>query len=120
MKDGRNLGPQERGSDQFFCREKGKPVGRQRRLHGSARIDVERHQRPVRERRTARTTSGMLSPVLVLLQGVGKGSRSPPRRFFTSSSSTTCCVPTLRARNRPDRIHRRTVSGSRPTLTATS
>jgi len=77
-------------------------------------------QWPARDRRTARTTSGIGSPVSVRPHGAGRGRLSAPIKACRSASSITCCVPTLRALRRPDRIQRLTVSGSLPTFLAAS
>ena len=71
-------------------------------------------QRAVRDARMAATTSGMGPRAAVRRQPGGKG-----RTDFASvtsarsASSIKCWLPILVARSRPDRIQRRTVSGSR-------
>lgn len=56
-------------------------------------------------------TSGIGSPVAVLRHAGGKDAAEAGRRARRSDGSIRCCVPTRRERRRPDRIHRRTVSG---------
>jgi hypothetical protein len=53
----------------------------------------------------------MGSPVIVLRHATGRGRAGTGARARRSDSSMRCCVPTRRDRNRPERIHRRTVSG---------
>ncbi len=55
----------------------------------------------------------MRSPVAVRCQDVGSCSAASLVRRAKSSSSIRCCVPILVAFSRPERIQRRTVSGSR-------
>jgi hypothetical protein len=79
-----------------------------------------RAQRPSRDRRTVRTTSGIGSPVAVLRQPDGRDGPETGTRARRSDGSIRCCVPTRRERRRPERIHRRTVSGLQPTRRAAS
>jgi hypothetical protein len=58
-------------------------------------------------------TSGICSPVAVRFQDAGIGSVASSVRRAKSSSSIRCCVPMRVARSLPERIQRRTVSGSR-------
>src|SRR5260370_11771629 len=58
-------------------------------------------------------TSGIRSPVAVRFQEAGIGSVASSVRRAKSSSSMRCCVPMRVALSLPERIQRRTVSGSR-------
>jgi hypothetical protein len=72
------------------------------------------NQRPVREERIAATTSGMASSVAVLRQPGGIDNADVISvTSARSASSIMCWVPILVALRRPERIQRRTVSGSR-------
>ena len=77
-------------------------------------------QRPSRERRTARTTSGIGSPVAVLRHSAGRRISPGGTSARRSDSSMRCCVPARRDGRRPDRIQRRTVSGLQRTRRAAS
>jgi len=108
------FGPHELWSDQVGIGHELEPGLREAGRQRHACIDNERQCR-CRERVSAETTSGMGRPDLVVLQPSGRGSgASSSRAAARSGSSITCCVPILRARSRPERIHRRIVSGSRP------
>jgi hypothetical protein len=61
----------------------------------------------------AAITSGIGSPVAVRLQPLGRARDEGPVKRSRSLSSIRCWVPIRVALRRPDRIHRRTVSGSR-------
>jgi hypothetical protein len=76
-------------------------------------VDNQQRQRAAREERIAATTSGMRSPVAVRCQDAGRGTVASLVMRARSSSSIRCCVPILVAFSRPERIQRRTVSGSR-------
>lgn len=71
-------------------------------------------QRPVREERIAATTSGMASRVAVRRQPAGRAKTDfASVSSARSPSSIMCWVPIRVALSRPERIQRRTVSGSR-------
>lgn len=120
MKSGAGFRPEQRGRHKVVIREDVEPFSGKARRYRHARVDYE-CQCPLRERAIAATTSGIGRPERVFSQGGGSGSISPSSSIDArSASSITCCVPTLRARNLPDRIQRRIVSGSRPARRAAS
>jgi hypothetical protein len=79
-----------------------------------------RAQRASRDRRMARMTSGIGSPVALLRHLGGNDAAETATQAMRSDSSIRCCVPTRRERRRPERIHRRTVSGLQPARRAAS
>ena len=89
------------------------PCLRQTRSDYDRSVDNQHAQRAEREERIAATTSGIRSPVAVRLHEAGIGSVASSVRRAKSSSSIRCCVPMRVALSLPERIQRRTVSGSR-------
>jgi len=76
--------------------------------------------RPRRERWISCTQFGCGRPSDIVRHDLGTGSVSSFPTASRSRSSMTCWVPTRREWSRPERIHRRIVSGSRPTRRAAS
>lgn len=115
------LRPEQPGSYEVLVRERPEPLRGQAGLDSCAAVD-DKHalRRPSRDRLTARTTSGIGSPVLVLRHPDRRDGPETGTRAKRSAGSIRCCVPIRRERRRPERIHRRTVSGLQPTLRAAS
>ena len=98
---------------ELFAAKDFEPCLRQTRGDDYRSVDNEQGQRAEREERIAASMSGMRSPVAVRLHDGGIGRVASPARRAKSFSSIMCCVPILVAFSLPERIQRRTVSGSR-------